>query len=85
MQSQLILDLQEPVLDHGKYAVIGDPIFQVGMAQIQQVRDLVILREPLAGGGDHYHDPSAVRLYDILHLLELTGICQGATTKLGYL
>ncbi|MPN53714.1 hypothetical protein SDC9_201380 [bioreactor metagenome] len=51
------LDLVEPFLNHAENAFVGHAVFKMGMAQIQQVRDLIIITKAFARRGNHHHSP----------------------------
>ena len=61
------------------HAVLG-----VGIAQVQQIRDLVVLLTPLSGGGDHNNLPLRVRQKDIPDLPILPGIRHGGAAEFDY-
>ena len=58
---QLVPDGSQAVLDGFQNLVAGDPVGQVGMDQVEQVGQLVIVAETLAGGRDDHHAAAIVR------------------------
>ena len=80
-QPQLVPDLQIPAAYHIEYTVAADAVLQVGVAQIQQVRDLVIVLEPFSGGADHHHPAGGVCLHDGAYFFQLVGVRHGRSAE----
>ena len=53
------------------YIVAGHAVFQMRVAQIQKIRQLVVVRAALARGGRYHYPPRGVGLHYGLHLSEL--------------
>ena len=80
-QSQLVPDLQIAAAHHVEHRVAAAAVLQVGVAQIQQVGDLMVVLEPLTGGADHHHAAAGVGLHNGAHLAELLGVRHGRTAE----
>ena len=84
LQAQLIPDAGVAGNDHVVNLGAVHTVLGVGMAQVQKVRNFVVLGKTLACGGDHHHLPVRVRLNDIANLAVLPGICHGTAAKFDY-
>ena len=73
------------LLDGGQDLVSRHPVCQMGVAQIQQIRQLMVPGIPLAGGGDHHHTAVGVGQDDVPDLFELTGSRHGGAPEFDYL
>ena len=82
LEAKLIDDVLIAALDIAKKGGAVDAVLDVGVHKQEQVRDLVVPGETLAGGGDD--DELAVRigLDDALDLLELLGGSDGGAAEL---
>ena len=80
-QAQRVPYLQIPAANHVEHAVAADAVLQVRVAQVQQVGDLMVVLEPLAGGADHHHPAAGVCLHDGAHLGELGLVRHGRTAE----
>ena len=80
-KAQIVPDLQIAGADHREYGVAGDPVAHMGMAEVEQIGDFVVLRHPLAGGGDDDDGTRRVCLHDGLDLCILRGARHGAAAK----
>ena len=80
-QPQLIPDIQVAGGNQIKNGAAIHTIFHMGVAQVQQVRQLVVTAETLACG--RYNDDFALRVchQDIPHLAVLTGIGHGGAAE----
>ena len=80
-QMQGVPDLQIAAADHIEHAVAADAVLQVGVAQVQQVGDLMVVLEPLAGSTDHHHAAAGVSLHDGADLCELGLVRHGRAAE----
>ena len=83
-KAQVTDDLPVPGGDHLKDAGAVHPVLGVGKAQIQQVRDLVVLLVPLAGSGDDDHPPLRIRQQYIPDLSVLARVRHGGAAEFDY-
>ena len=81
LDAQLIPDLQIAGADHLKNIGAVHPILGVGVAQVEQIGDLVVAAEALARRGHDHHPPLRVGQQDIPHLAVLIGIRHGASAE----
>ena len=80
-QFQLVPDVQIPPPNHVEHVVAGYAVFQMRIAQIQQIRQLVVAAEALSRRRNHYHPAAGIRLHDGLYLCKLMGVCHGGAAK----
>ena len=83
-QPAVIGDLLIPLADQGKDLLAADAVFQVGAAQIQQIRDLMILLIPFTGGGHHDDAAGRIAFHNGLHFGKLHGIRHGGAAEFCY-
>ena len=83
-QAQLIPDVDVAVGNGIKNGGAVHTVLDMGIAQVQQVRQLVVAAVSLAGGRNHHHLTLGVRHQDIPHLAVLTGIRHGAAAEFHY-
>ena len=83
-QPAVIGDLLIPLADQGKDLLTADAVFQVGAAQIQQIRDLMILLIPFTGGGHHDDAAGRIAFHNGLHFGKLHGIRHGGAAEFCY-
>ena len=84
-QVQLVPDGEIAAADHVEHSVTADAILQVGVAQIQQVRQFVVVPTALSGGADHHHTAAGVRVHNGLHLGKLMGVGHRGAAEFQYL
>ena len=75
-ETELLRDLPEPRSDRCKGSLGVCACFYSGMAVIQQIRYLFVLRRALSRGGDHDKAQLRVCKYDALYLPEAGCVCQ---------
>ena len=83
-KAQVTDDLPVPGGDHLEDAGAVHTVLGVGEAQIQQVRDLVVLLVPLAGSGDDDHPPLRIRQQYIPDLSVLARVRHGGAAEFDY-
>ena len=84
-QPQVVPNLHVSRADHVEYRIAGHPVFKMCIAQIQQVRQLVVVGKPLSCGGNDDHPPGRVRLHNTLHLFKLLGVRHGGAAEFQHL
>ena len=85
LQLQVIPDLYVPGTDHVKHAVAGHAVFQMCVAQIQQICQLVVVGKPFSRSGNDDHPPGWVCLHNALYLFKLFGVRHGGATEFQHL
>ena len=84
LQPQRITDGHIAGADHLIDGVAADAVLQMGVTQIQQVCDLMVVLVPLAGGADHHHAAAVVRPHNVPHLGELFLVRHGRAAEFQY-
>ena len=82
LEAELVGDVLEALLDVGEKRRAVHVVLHVGVDQQEQVGDLVVTGEALAGGGDHHKAAVGVGLDDALDLAELLGRGDGRAAEL---
>lgn len=73
-EAEFVADAAEAVGDHVEERQVVDVIGDVGLAEIEQVGDLVVALEALARGRGDDEAPGGIGLDDGLDFLELFGV-----------
>ena len=81
LQIQLVTNLGVALLNEAKNVVIGDTVLDVGVAQVEQVGDFVVVGETFSCGGHDHHPAGGVRADDVADLLILFGVGHGGSAK----
>ena len=84
LQPQRVADGHIAGADHVIDTVAADAVLQVCVAQIQQVRDLVVVLVPLTGGTDHHHAAAVVSPHNVPYLGELFFVRHGRAAEFQY-
>lgn len=85
LEAQLVGDVLEALLDVGEKRRAVHVVLHVGVDQQEQVGDLVVAGEALAGGGDHHEAAVGIGLDDVLDLAELLGRGYGGAANFAIL
>ena len=84
INTQLVTDLAVAGYDHIVNQIAGNTVLGVGVAQIQQVCDLVVILEALAGSGDDHNAAAGVGQDNVLDFPVLARIRHGGATEFCY-
>ena len=84
VKPQVVPDVNVPVGNEIKNGRAVHAVLNVGVAQIQKVRQLMILAKPLAGGGHNHHPPVRIGHEDVPHLPVLARVRHGAAAEFYY-
>ena len=85
LQPQVVPNFHVAGADHIKHIVAGHAVFQMRMAQIQQICQLMVIGKPLSGGGYDDHPPGRIGLHNALHFFKLPGVRHGGAAELQHL
>ena len=84
LDAQFIPNLQIPGGDHVEHLSAVHPVAGVGVAEIEQVRDFMVVFVPLSGGGDHHYPAVRVGEDNVPHLPVLVGGGHGGPAEFRY-
>ena len=70
--------------DHLENGIIRHIVFKMGIAQVEKVRNLVVITAALARGRYHHHSSGRVGINDVLDFFKLSAGAQGGSSEFCY-